>query len=102
MTAARRHPAIQVLALGTGQEVARGSSTYLPAMNSGHIGTTLGAGARSVLCRVFAFASLYDAAFAALVRQHGKSAGRMIVGVSLVGGFACTVGWPLSMWMVDH
>ena len=45
---------------------------------------------------------LYDAAFAALVHQHGRSASRLIVGISLVGGFASTVAWPLSGWMVEH
>lgn len=45
---------------------------------------------------------LYDAAFAAVVHQHGRSASRLIVGISLVGGFASTVAWPLSGWMVEH
>lgn len=45
---------------------------------------------------------LYDALFAALVHQYGKAAGRMIVGVTLIGGFASTVGWPLSAWMLEH
>jgi MFS family permease len=45
---------------------------------------------------------LYDAAFAALVFQHGRSASRLIVGISLVGGFASTLAWPLSGWMVEH
>lgn len=45
---------------------------------------------------------LYDALFAALVHQYGKAAGRLIVGVTLIGGFASTVGWPLSAWMLEH
>ncbi|KJK21263.1 hypothetical protein UB46_28315 [Burkholderiaceae bacterium 16] len=45
---------------------------------------------------------LYDAVFAALVAQHAKAASRLIVGVSLVGGFASTVGWPASTWMIEH
>ncbi|NMM37630.1 MAG: MFS transporter [Glaciimonas sp.] len=45
---------------------------------------------------------LYDALFATLVQQYGKSAGRLIVGVTLIGGFASTVGWPLSSWMLEH
>lgn len=44
---------------------------------------------------------LYDALFAALVYQYGKAAGRLIVGVTLIGGFASTVGWPLSAWMLQ-
>ncbi|NMM26711.1 MAG: MFS transporter [Glaciimonas sp.] len=45
---------------------------------------------------------LYDTLFATLVHQYGKSAGRLIVGVTLIGGFASTVGWPLSSWMLEH
>lgn len=45
---------------------------------------------------------LYDALFATLVYQYGKSAGRLIVGVTLIGGFASTVGWPLSALMLEH
>ncbi|MGV8894390.1 MAG: MFS transporter [Burkholderiaceae bacterium] len=45
---------------------------------------------------------LYDALFATLVHQYGKSAGRLIIGVTLIGGFASTVGWPLSSWMLEH
>lgn len=39
---------------------------------------------------------LYDAAFAALVRLHGANAGRSITGITLLGGFASTIGWPLT------
>ena len=41
-------------------------------------------------------AGLYEAAFAALVRLHGRDARGMITGITLVAGFASTVGWPLS------
>ena len=41
---------------------------------------------------------LYDAAFAALVRQHGAGARSAIIGITLLGGFASTVGWPLTAW----
>lgn len=43
----------------------------------------------------------YDAAFAALVHRHGRRAAPMIVGVTLIGGFASTVAWPLSAWWVE-
>ena len=43
---------------------------------------------------------LYDAAFAALVREHGLAARAPITGVTLLGGFASTVGWPLTSWLV--
>jgi MFS family permease len=39
---------------------------------------------------------LYDTAFAALVRLHGQAARGLITGVTLIAGFASTVGWPLS------
>jgi MFS family permease len=39
---------------------------------------------------------LYDAAFAALGRIYGDAARRSITGITLFGGFASTVGWPLS------
>lgn len=41
-------------------------------------------------------AGLYDAAFAALVRVYGHDARRAITGITLVAGFASTVGWPLT------
>jgi MFS family permease len=39
---------------------------------------------------------LYDAAFAALGRIYGNSARRPITGITLMAGFASTVGWPLT------
>jgi MFS family permease len=45
---------------------------------------------------------LYDAAFAALVRQHGLAARGPITGITLLGGFASTLGWPLTAWLVAH
>lgn len=42
---------------------------------------------------------LYDTAFAALVRLFGSDARRAITGITLIAGFASTVGWPLSAWM---
>ena len=42
---------------------------------------------------------LYDAAFAALVRLFGADARKAITGITLIAGFASTVGWPLSTLM---
>jgi len=42
---------------------------------------------------------LYDAAFATLVRLYGPGARRAISGITLIAGFASTVGWPLTAWM---
>jgi len=42
---------------------------------------------------------LYDAAFAALVRIYGVDARKPITGITLIAGFASTVGWPLSAFL---
>ncbi|MCQ4158929.1 MFS transporter [Roseomonas sp. GC11] len=42
---------------------------------------------------------LYDAAFATLAGLYGAQAKGAITGVTLIAGFASTVGWPLSTWM---
>lgn len=39
---------------------------------------------------------LYEAAFAALVRLYGSRSRDAITGITLIAGFASTVGWPLS------
>lgn len=44
-------------------------------------------------------AGLYDAAFATLVRLYGTDARNTITGITLVAGFASTVGWPLTAWL---
>jgi MFS family permease len=41
---------------------------------------------------------LYDAAFGALGRIYGEAARRSITGITLIAGFASTVGWPLTAW----
>ena len=41
---------------------------------------------------------LYEAAFSALVRIYGSNSRGAITGITLVAGFASTVGWPLSAW----
>nr|WP_275253670.1 MFS transporter [Achromobacter xylosoxidans] len=44
-------------------------------------------------------AGLYEAAFSSLVRLYGQHARGAITGITLLAGFASTVGWPLSAWM---
>ena len=44
---------------------------------------------------------LYDAAFGALGRIYGDKARRAITGITLLAGFASTVGWPLSVWGLE-
>src|SRR5438045_97213 len=44
---------------------------------------------------------LYDAAFGALGRIYGDSARRAITGITLIAGFARTVGWPLTAFGLE-
>ncbi|WP_421992984.1 MFS transporter [Roseococcus sp.] len=39
---------------------------------------------------------LYEAGFATLARLYGKEARSAITGITLLGGFASTLGWPLT------
>jgi MFS family permease len=41
---------------------------------------------------------LYDPAFAALTRLYGRAARAPITGITLIAGFASTIGWPASAW----
>lgn len=42
---------------------------------------------------------LYETAFSSLVRLYGQNARPAITGVTLIAGFASTVGWPISAWI---
>ena len=66
-----------------------GSADSLPVYLAGWI--VLGAGMG---------ASLYDAAFATLGALYGTAARGPIAAVTLYGGFASTVCWPFSAWLV--
>jgi MFS family permease len=44
---------------------------------------------------------LYDAAFATLTALYGEKARNPITGITLFGGFASTVGWPVSSFLND-
>ena len=46
--------------------------------------------------------TLYDAAFAALARIGGPEARRAMSGITLLGGLAATVFWPLGHTLSDH
>jgi hypothetical protein len=46
-------------------------------------------------------AGLYDAAFGALGRIYGDAARRSITGITLLAGFASTVGWPLTAFGLE-
>jgi hypothetical protein len=47
-------------------------------------------------------ASLYDAAFASLGRIFGIGARRPITALTLIGGFASTVSWPVTQLLIEH
>lgn len=47
-------------------------------------------------------AGLYDPAFATLGRLYGKEARAIITSLTLIGGFASTVCWPLSAVLLQH
>ena len=74
------------------------------------LGLALLAAAQSwpLLCLAWLFigigmgTGLYDAAFAALVRLYGVAARSPITSITLMAGFASTVGWPLTAWGLDH
>ena len=69
--------ALGLLALG----LAQGPVTLFLAW--GLIGLAMGSG-------------LYEAAFSALVSLYGQGARNAITGITLIAGFASTVGWPLT------
>jgi MFS family permease len=46
---------------------------------------------------------LHDSAFAALTAIYGRVASRPITGITLIAGFASTIGWPFSAYLeVTH
>jgi MFS family permease len=86
----RRVLALSALAIGMGQlglAVAPNLTAYISAWIV--IGAGMGAG-------------LYDAAFATLGRLYGRGARSAITTLTLFGGFASTVCWPLSALLVSE
>ena len=45
---------------------------------------------------------LYDSAFAALTTLYGREARAPITGITLIAGFASTLGWPVSALLNQH
>jgi MFS family permease len=45
---------------------------------------------------------LYSPAFATLTRLYGLGARSAITGITLFAGFASTIGWPASAFMLEH
>jgi len=44
-------------------------------------------------------AGFYEVAFSALVKTYGTAARPAITGITLIAGFASTIGWPLTSWL---
>lgn len=71
------------------------------------LGLALGASAQGpasylascVVLGVAVATTLYDAAFAAITQIAGRRARRAITLLTLFGGFASTVAWPLTTWL---
>jgi len=55
-----------------------------------------------VLLGIAMGAGLYDMAFAAVVRSRGFAAPPIIMGITLLAGFASTVGWPVSHYLLTN
>ena len=59
----------------------------------------LGLFAAWMLIGVAMSAGFYEGAFSALVRMYGATARSAITGITLIAGFASTIGWPLTTWL---
>jgi MFS family permease len=55
-----------------------------------------------VIVEFIALTVLYDAAFATLTRMANHDARRQITRLTLIAGFASTVFWPLTSWLVKE
>lgn len=55
-----------------------------------------------VATRMVSVLVLYEAAFVAAARLQPLDARRAITGITLIAGFASTIFWPLTQWLVDH
>lgn len=44
-------------------------------------------------------AGFYEACFSTLVRIYGSGSRSAITGITLIAGFASTIGWPLTTWL---
>ena len=42
---------------------------------------------------------LYDVAFSTLAGLFGRGARAPIKGITMIAGFASTIGWPLTAWL---
>lgn len=84
-----------------GRPVLVGTSVLFAAalLALGSADSTLGLFAAWCLMGMAMGSGLYEAAFAAVVRLYHHDARNAITGITLMAGFASTVGWPLSAWL---
>ncbi|MDT7950000.1 MAG: MFS transporter [Acetobacteraceae bacterium] len=62
--------------------------------------TLAGAAAAWALIGIGMAAGLYEAAFATVAALYGREARGAITGITLIGGFASTIGWPLTTYLI--
>ncbi|SAI73935.1 oxalate/formate antiporter [Bordetella ansorpii] len=65
----------------------------------GAIQSTVGLFAAWAVLGIGMGSGLYEAAFASLVRLYGQDSRSAISGITLIAGFASTVGWPLTSFL---
>lgn len=58
-------------------------------------------GGLTILIEILSFAVLYDAAFAMLAQKRPDDTRKSITRLTLIAGFASTIYWPLSGFLVD-
>lgn len=59
-------------------------------------------GALTLAIEVLSFAVLYDAAFALLAQKRADDTRGAITRLTLIAGFASTLFWPLSHWLLEQ
>ncbi len=87
-----RHGAATVMTYGS---IAAAAAMALLALLPGPAGFLTGL----LLVQIATTFVTYDAAFACLVQNTGLAAGRRIVHLTLIAGFASTIFWPFTSWL---
>ncbi|WP_165496664.1 MULTISPECIES: MFS transporter [Haematobacter] len=59
-------------------------------------------GGLTLLIELLSFAVLYDAAFSVLAQKRPNDTRRAITNLTLIAGFASTIFWPVSGWLVTE
>lgn len=90
-----RHGARRTMTLGS-----LGVAAALAAMAG--VGDEMQFALVTVVAEVLGTFVLYDAAFAAIVRQRGEGARRAITHVTLIAGFASSIFWPVTSLLLEQ